>query len=84
MVRVAASDQGTDILPAMGVAGDGATGFTGPLAAGLYSVWVDDDKPFNYDFQIGVPEPATWAMMMAGFVGLGLLGYRQRRRVSLT
>jgi hypothetical protein len=25
----------------------------------------------------GVPEPSTWAMMLAGFVGLGFLGYRQ-------
>jgi PEP-CTERM motif len=25
----------------------------------------------------GVPEPSTWAMMLAGFVGLGFLGYRK-------
>ncbi len=25
----------------------------------------------------GVPEPSTWAMMLAGFAGLGFLGYRQ-------
>jgi PEP-CTERM motif len=24
-----------------------------------------------------VPEPSTWAMMLAGFAGLGFLGYRQ-------
>ncbi len=29
----------------------------------------------------GVPEPSTWAMMLAGFVGLGFLGYRQAARV---
>ncbi len=28
-----------------------------------------------------VPEPATWAMMLLGF---GMIGYRMRRRVSLT
>jgi Protein of unknown function (DUF642) len=27
----------------------------------------------------GVPETSTWAMMLAGFGGLGLLGYRARR-----
>ena len=25
----------------------------------------------------GVPEPSTWAMLLAGFAGLGFLGYRQ-------
>jgi hypothetical protein len=27
----------------------------------------------------GVPEPSTWAMMLAGFAGLGFAGYRGRR-----
>ncbi len=27
----------------------------------------------------GVPEPATWAMMAAGFAGLGIAGWRKRR-----
>jgi hypothetical protein len=33
-----------------------------------------------------VPEPSTWAMMLAGFAGLGFLGFRQSRktRVSIT
>jgi PEP-CTERM motif len=26
-----------------------------------------------------VPEPSTWAMMLLGFAGLGLVGYRQTR-----
>jgi fibro-slime domain-containing protein len=26
-----------------------------------------------------VPEPATWALMLAGFAGVGLVGYRGRR-----
>jgi PEP-CTERM motif len=26
-----------------------------------------------------VPEPATWAMLLIGFVGIGFLGYRRRR-----
>ena len=81
-LHVAPGDQGTNILSAMGAAGDGATGFVGPLGAGQYSVWVQDDKPFKYDysFQIGVPEPATWAIMAIGFAGLCYAG---RRRVAL-
>jgi hypothetical protein len=31
----------------------------------------------------GVPEPSTWAMMLAGFAGLGLLGYRQTIKTRL-
>jgi hypothetical protein len=83
-LHVAPGDQGTNILPAMGVAGDGATGFTGPLGAGQYSVWVQDDKPFKYDysFEIGVPEPSTWAMMLLGFAGLGFAAFRRARKTS--
>ena len=31
----------------------------------------------------GVPEPSTWAMMLAGFAGLGLLGYRQTAKARV-
>jgi hypothetical protein len=31
----------------------------------------------------GVPEPSTWAMMLAGFAGLGLLGYRKTVKARL-
>jgi hypothetical protein len=27
-----------------------------------------------------VPEPSTWAMMMLGFAGLGVMSYRKSRR----
>jgi PEP-CTERM motif-containing protein len=30
-------------------------------------------------FVATVPEPSTWAMMLIGFAGLGLAGYRTRR-----
>lgn len=30
-----------------------------------------------------VPEASTWAMMMLGFVGLGVASYRQRRLLPL-
>jgi hypothetical protein len=30
-----------------------------------------------------VPEPATWAMMIIGFVGTGLMAYRRRRNPAL-
>lgn len=31
-----------------------------------------------------VPEPATWAMMLIGFSGVGFLGYRRRNQVALS
>jgi hypothetical protein len=33
----------------------------------------------NIVLSSGVPEPSTWAMMMLGFVGLSLAGYRKAR-----
>jgi hypothetical protein len=29
-----------------------------------------------------VPEPLTWAMMLIGFVGLGLMGWRAQQKVG--
>jgi hypothetical protein len=31
----------------------------------------------------GVPEASTWAMMLAGFAGLGFLGYRRNKAATL-
>jgi hypothetical protein len=30
----------------------------------------------------GVPEPATWGMMIMGFVGVGFMGYRRARAIA--
>jgi hypothetical protein len=30
-----------------------------------------------------VPETSTWAMMLAGFAGLGFLGYRRNKAATL-
>ena len=38
------------------------------------------------NIQIGVaaiPEPATWVMMILGFLGMGSMGYRRRRSKKL-
>jgi PEP-CTERM motif len=31
---------------------------------------------------MAVPEPSTWAMMLAGFAGLGFLGWRESRKTT--
>ncbi len=41
--------------------------------------WVTQPQTlaFQLTFSSSVPEPSTWVMMIAGFAGLGFLGYRQ-------
>ena len=41
------------------------------------SSWFADDVSVTGSAAGGVPETSTWAMMFAGFAGLGFLGYRQ-------
>jgi hypothetical protein len=37
--------------------------------------------PSDFEFAVsGVPEVSTWAMMLAGFAGLGFLGFRKSRQ----
>jgi hypothetical protein len=74
---------GSDILDNIG-AGAGAQGFTGPLGAGTYSVWIQEANVgtahYAFDFILGaVPEPSSWAMMLSGF---GLIGWSLRRRAQ--
>ena len=82
-------DIGHDILDEMGVPNLGSTGFGDlGLGAGTYSVWIQEASPGpldNYRFNFAVhevPEPASWAMMLAGF-GLIGLAFRRRRAPSL-
>jgi hypothetical protein len=62
----------------------------------LYTLTLDDVTlgtlgPFGssrnlegtFSMAAAVPEPSTWAMMIAGFVGLGFLAHRRKNRVVL-
>lgn len=80
--HVEPGDIGTNILPAMGTADFGATGFTAPLGAGLYSVWVQDDHPVDYILRFDVapiPEPSTVPLMLTGLTALAGLRLHRRR-----
>jgi hypothetical protein len=81
-------DIGMDILPFMGTSGDGSTGFNAPLAAGTYSLWVQEASvgTVNYglDFTVGVtPEPASWTMLLTGMALLVGKTARRAARSSL-
>lgn len=50
------------------------------LQTGGYGTLVED-LSVNYQQVLpGTPEPATWAMMLLGFSGLGFAGYRAKRK----
>jgi hypothetical protein len=50
---------------------DVATGNTGAEAAEMITI------------TSGVPEPATWAMMILGFFGVGFMAYRRKNQTAL-
>jgi len=68
----------------------GFVGWEGLDPTGL-SETIYDDHSGSFDgtmavIQIGtapVPELSTWAMMLAGFAGVGLAGYRSARRAAI-
>jgi hypothetical protein len=65
---------GAPISSFMSLAGETIAGMT--LIPGSYTFDIPKD---TITLEIGVPEPATWAMMLLGFAGLGLAGYRRAR-----
>jgi hypothetical protein len=56
---------------------------------GTYSSlsWANPQSEFWYGFNVGfesvAPEPATWFMMILGFVAVGFLAHRQRGRMPV-
>jgi hypothetical protein len=36
----------------------------------------------TFTVQVGVPEPSSWALLLAGFGALGLVGYRRTRKAE--
>ena len=75
------NDIGNDILQQMG-SSPGAVGYSGPLPAGTYTVWVQETgtgvAAYGFDFAVTqVPEPASALLLLAGVAGLAALR-RQR------
>ena len=63
---------------------DSATFASLGATPGTYTwTWGSGVNADSFTLQIGpasvIPEPSTWAMMLLGFAGLGLAGWRRRR-----
>jgi len=81
---VSPADIGVNILPAMATAA-GAAGFTVPLGAGQYSVWLQDTNaaPSVYGLQFevsSVPEPGTPMLLIASLAALGWVRRRDQTK----
>jgi hypothetical protein len=48
-----------------------------PFAADIRSALTGNTGVVDFSLAGGAPEPATWAMMLLGFAGLGFAGYRK-------
>lgn len=71
-----------DLQSVLGVGNQAFVGFT----SGTGAAWANHDV-LNWDFidhfapvGVAVPEPATWAMMLCGFGGIGFAMRRQKRK----
>jgi hypothetical protein len=46
--------------------------------------YVYGSAAFHADFSASaVPEPSTWAMMLIGFAGVGIIAYRRKSKPAL-
>jgi hypothetical protein len=82
-IHYTAANENTNILPQMGVAANGSTGFNTALPPGDYTLWIQDSSPgkFNYGFDVqlvALPEPATWATALVAIAIVILLRRRKR------
>lgn len=81
-------DRNSDILPALGVAGNGAAGFSAPLPAGDYTVWIQELAEGSFQYRLNfvitpVPEPSVallWGLGFAVLAGTRLRATRSNPR----
>jgi len=59
-----------------------STGASGPVLVNNGSGFFQVGTTLNAFAILSVAEPSTWAMMLLGFAGLGVAGYRQRQKLA--
>jgi hypothetical protein len=61
--------------------------FNDTLSGFQENAWIPKLEPWimlsEVEFTAAVPEPSTWIMMIAGFVGLGFMSFRRRAKPAL-
>jgi len=77
-------DRNTDILDDMAVAAAGSSGFSRPLAAGDYTLWIQELNNGSYVYRFNlvlspVPEPPAWLLAAAAMAALRLVRGRPPR-----
>jgi len=55
-----------------------ATGLSGDLKVGYWDSFYGDNSGTQTLTIAAVPEPATWAMLVVGFAGIGFMAYRRK------
>ena len=78
------ADINTDILEDMAVPSFGSSGFTPPLGARDYALWIQDFNagPLSYGFDLQIvatPEAGSFGMMLVPLAGLTMALGRRRR-----
>jgi len=73
-----AAEINTDILPAIGTAGNSSTGFVPPLGPGNYAFWIQEGATGIFPYGFGlllaqVPEPAAFPMVILGLAALATM-----------
>lgn len=66
------------LLPSTGFGVDAYRYNIWPRAPGMGNSHIADFAPDNSSFLAAIPEPATWAMLIAGFGGVGASARRRR------